>query len=56
MELVFIDGLSDPPDLRQTGANREEKSLGHVAMVANFLHLNKHWSCNMSKRKRNWHV
>ena len=51
-ELVFIDGLFEPPDLRQTGANREEKSLGHVAMVAKSLHLNKSWSCKYVNKKK----
>ena len=35
----------------RTGLNRKKKSLCHVAMVANFLDLNKPWSCKYGREK-----
>ena len=37
----------------RTGLNRKKKSLCHVTMVANFLDLNKPWSCKYGREKKN---
>ena len=45
----FLGSLTTKPCLLY--ANREKKSLRHVAMVAKFLDLNKPWYCKYCRKK-----